>query len=160
MVKKILFVCTANQCRSTMAHVLFEDMLCKEDAFSSAGIEVDSAGTNAGRTAAEPEAIQVMQELGLDLSRFRSKSIHDDMIDWADLVIVMDSGHRQTIINHFPGSEGKTYLLSEYVDGKGDIPPPIFGGLEAYRECASTIQTYLLRMLDNLRNNIKPLQPD
>jgi len=160
MVKRILFVCTANQCRSTMAHVIFEDMLSKEDAFSSGVIEVDSAGTNAGRSAAEPEAIEVMRELGLDLSQFRSKSIHNNMVDWADVVIVMDSGHHQTVVNHFPGSAGKTFLLSEYVNEKGDIPPPIFGGLEAYRECATTIQSYLLRMLDKLRNTINPLQPD
>ncbi len=152
MIKRILFVCTANQCRSTMAHVLFEDMISNDQTLCSAGIEVDSAGTNVGKTAAEPEAVEVMREYGIDLSRFQSKALNDKLVDWADLVLVMDAGHRQTLISHYAGSAKKTYMLSEYVQDGGDINPPIFGVMEAYRKCAALIQSLLSKTLETLKN--------
>ncbi len=152
MIKRILFVCTANQCRSSMAHLLFEDMIGKDHTLRSAGIEVDSAGTNAGRTAAEPEAIEVMREHGIDLSRFQSKSLDKRLVDWANLVLVMDAGHKQMVVSHFPQSVEKTYVLAEYVRDGGDIPAPIFGGIEAYRECAVLIQSLLSKVVETLKS--------
>jgi len=67
MKKRILFLCTANSCRSQMAegiaNHLWSDQL---DAFS--------AGTEA--TYVNPTAIEVMKEIGIDISKHQSKNIN------------------------------------------------------------------------------------
>lgn len=68
MKKKVLFVCTHNSARSQMAegflNALYED---KYEAYS-AGIEP---------TKVNPYAIKAMAEVGIDISKYRSKSIEE-----------------------------------------------------------------------------------
>ncbi|MCU0226018.1 MAG: arsenate reductase ArsC [Bryobacterales bacterium] len=66
--KRILVLCTANSARSQMGEGLFRH--------EGAGqFQVASAGTRA--TFVRPEAIQVMEEIGIDLSAHRSKAIDE-----------------------------------------------------------------------------------
>ncbi len=65
---KVLFLCTENACRSQMAEGLVNhDLAGKVQAFS--------AGVRPSRV--NPKAIQVMAELGIDISHHRSKSVDD-----------------------------------------------------------------------------------
>ena len=59
----ILFLCTANSCRSQMAEGLYRSL--------APGAEVHSAGTRPGRV--HPLAIRVMEEIGIDISGHVSK---------------------------------------------------------------------------------------
>ena len=68
MTKKILVLCTGNSARSQMAEGLFR-------AEGGGGFEIFSAGTKPGSV--RPEAIAVMQEIGIDLSGHRSKSVDE-----------------------------------------------------------------------------------
>jgi arsenate reductase len=64
--QRVIFVCTHNSARSQMA----EGML---RAWGGEGFEAFSAGTEA--TAVRPEAIQVMREIGIDISGQQSKTL-------------------------------------------------------------------------------------
>ena len=64
----ILIVCTANSARSQMAEGLMRHI--RGDRF-----EVASAGTVA--TSVRPQAIEAMAEIGIDISRHRSKAIDE-----------------------------------------------------------------------------------
>ena len=64
--KKILFLCTGNSCRSQMAEGWEKKLL-------AGGAEVFSAGTNPG--AVDPRAIKAMAEAGVDISAHRSKHV-------------------------------------------------------------------------------------
>jgi arsenate reductase len=68
MKKRLLILCTGNSARSQMAEGLVR-------AFGGERVEVFSAGTNP--TIVRPEAIAVMSELGIDLSRHRSKHVRE-----------------------------------------------------------------------------------
>ncbi len=68
MTKKILVLCTGNSARSQMGEGLFR-------AEGGGGFEIFSAGTKPGSV--RPEAIAVMQEIGIDLSGHRSKSVDE-----------------------------------------------------------------------------------
>jgi arsenate reductase (thioredoxin) len=66
MKKRVLFLCTANSSRSQMAEGIIKHFLGdKIDAFS--------AGTEA--TYVNPTAIEVMKEIGIDISRHQSKNL-------------------------------------------------------------------------------------
>lgn len=61
---KVLFLCTANSCRSQMAEGLAREL-------GNGLVEAHSAGTIA--VAVQPRAIQVMQEIGIDISQQKPK---------------------------------------------------------------------------------------
>lgn len=78
--KKILFVCVENACRSQMAEAFFNRM-SKTARASSAGTKPTS-GVN-------PLAVQVMKEIGIDLTNAKPKLLTLEMLDAADRVITM-----------------------------------------------------------------------
>ena len=74
----VLFACTQNAVRSPMAEALLKHLLGHR-------VYVDSVGVRAGEI--DPFAIEVMDEIGINLSRHRSKSF-DDLEDTSyDLII-------------------------------------------------------------------------
>ena len=80
MKKRILFLCTHNSCRSQMAEGLVNHDL--GDRF-----EAFSAGTQATRV--NPLAILVLTELGIDISRHRSKTIDEFAGEQFDYVVTL-----------------------------------------------------------------------
>src|SRR5262245_20473115 len=100
-----------------------------------------SAGLSAppgGRSAAE--AIQTMQERGLDLSQHESQPLSERIVRFADMILTMTRGHRDAILEHFPDAEARVQLISR---GMGDVADPIGGPLELYRRCAEQLDGYL-----------------
>jgi len=152
MIKRILFVCTGNACRSPMAQVIFKKLVGNDPSLLSAGIEVDSAGTGVGLDSATPEAIECMAEYGLNLNSHQPKSINSDLVQWADLVLVMESRHKDMVLSRFPQAEKKTHLLSEYVGGSGGVPDPYLQGIEVYQKCAATLQSLLKKLAEKLKS--------
>ncbi|HUU64175.1 MAG TPA: low molecular weight protein arginine phosphatase [Dehalococcoidia bacterium] len=152
MIKGVLFVCTGNACRSPMAQVIFKKLVNNDPSLLSACIEVDSAGTGIGLDSATPEAIECMAEYGLNLNSHQPKSITSDLVQWADLVLVMESRHRDMVLSRFPNAAKKTHLLSEYVGESGDVPDPYLQGIEIYQKCAATLQSLLKNLAEKLKS--------
>jgi protein-tyrosine-phosphatase len=150
MIKRILFVCTGNACRSPMAQVIFRGLVSNDPSLLLAGIEVDSAGTGVGLDAATPEAIEVMAEYGLNLNNHHPKNVDTSLANWADLVLVMESGHKHIIVSRFPKAVKKVHLLSEYVGESGDVSDPYLRGIAVYRKCAATLQSLLNKLAEKL----------
>ncbi len=146
--KKILFVCTGNTCRSPMAQALFMKYLStysKHEAY-----EVISAGifAHAGNPVSLETSLLLQKEEGIDLSSHQSQCIDTDMVQGADLILTMTREHKNFIINQYPLPDGKEiHTLSEYVgQNHEDIIDPIGGGLESYRECLQQMRG-LIHML-------------
>jgi len=85
--KRVLILCTGNSARSQMA-----EGLLRHDAGDR--FEVFSAGTKPGQV--RPEAIRVMQELGIDISRHRSKSVDEFRDQTFDYVLTVCDHARET----------------------------------------------------------------
>ena len=51
---------------------------------------------------ASPEAVQVIQERGMDLTRHESRGLTDSLVLFADLILTMTQGHRNAIIDYWP----------------------------------------------------------
>ena len=83
--KKVLFICTGNACRSQIAHGLLKDL-------SSETFEVFSAGSQPSKV--HPISIEVMEEIGIDISKHTSNHIDDYINKNIDIVItVCDSAN-------------------------------------------------------------------
>lgn len=92
---RVLFLCTGNAARSQMAEGLYR--------YYSPDDEVVSAGARPlGHVL--PEAIEVMREIGIDISHHTSKSVLPLMNEPFDLVVTVCDGAAQACPN-FPGAK-------------------------------------------------------
>jgi len=102
MKKRALFLCTHNSCRSQMAEGLLNHYL--GDRF-----EAFSAGTEATRV--NPLAIQVMSELGIDISRHHSKTLDQFAGQKFDYVITLCGSASEQCPLFFGGVSTCAYRL-------------------------------------------------
>lgn len=149
--KNILFVCTGNTCRSSMAKVLLRDILAKRDL---SGYEVDSAGLAASPgEKASPKAILAVAELGLDLDSHRAKQLTAELLLWADLVLTMTAGHKKVILEIMPKMKNKVYTLKEWAGNQMedfDIVDPYGQSEEVYCSCRDELNKFLAKAADKL----------
>ncbi|MEM3514821.1 MAG: arsenate reductase ArsC [Candidatus Hadarchaeum sp.] len=78
--KKVLFVCVENSARSQMAEAFFNKM--------AKSARAESAGTKPA-AAVNPMAVEVMREVGIDISAAKPKMITREMLEAADRVRTM-----------------------------------------------------------------------
>lgn len=130
----VLFVCTANICRSPVAQAILRERL-KE------GWTVTSAGTWAteGRGAAENSRL-VLAERGIDLDDHRSQMIDEEMVASADLVLCMETGHAEALRTEFSHYADKIFMLSEMVGKQFSIADPYGEPKEAYERMAREVE--------------------
>ena len=127
--KKVLVVCTGNTCRSPMAAGWLNHKL------KGKGWMAESAGVAAwGGSPASAEAIEAMQEIGIDISAHRSRALTRHLADEATLVLAMTDGHRREIARRFPAAENKTFLVHGFGPGGArDVADPMGLSVDAYR---------------------------
>jgi arsenate reductase len=101
----VLFVCLHNAGRSQMSQALFE-----RAAEGRHGAR--SAGTTPGDRV-HPEVVEVMGELGIDLSDRTPKALTAEDAEWADVVVTMGCGDK------CPYIPGRRYVDWDLTDPKG-----------------------------------------
>jgi len=148
-VKRILFVCTGNICRSPLAETLLKRAL-HERAVEE--VSVESAGTGAWDGAPASEgAYLVALERGLDLSSHRARLLTREIVEDASLILTMARHHRARV--HELGGEGRVHVLGEYVGKNGEeaeVGDPFGGDLEVYRDTCAELEALIATVADRL----------
>jgi len=119
-IRSILVVCLGNRCRSPMAAVLLQRAL-PECHVISAGLAPPLD------VAADPRAVKLLWQEGLDLRPHRSRAIDHALVSQADLVLVMEADQRLALEDMHACARGKTFRLCEAIDV--DVPDPFGGSL-------------------------------
>jgi len=140
---KILFLCTGNACRSQMAEAWARNLKGEEIEAYSAGVEVHGL---------DPRAVKVMAEVGVDLSRQRSKSVEEVLSVPFDFVITL-CGQAGENCPLFPG---RVRIVRA-----GFEDPPILAkdetdpekALDHYRRVRDEIKAFVETLPDFLKGN-------
>jgi sulfate adenylyltransferase len=120
---KVLFVCTANICRSP-----FMEVLARTLAGPDAGIEFASAGTHGFRDQPmNPPMLATLEPRGGDASTFKSRALTSDLIDEADLVLTAEVSHRSFILDDHPASFRKVFTLGQFAESVRVADPSLSG---------------------------------
>ena len=134
----VLFVCTANICRSPVAEVVFREWL-RRSAVPGAWL-VGSAGTWAvAGSAASIYSQQMAAQRGLNLAQHRARSVDADMLAAADVVLCMAGSHREALHIEFPQHAGRIHLWTALAGPAHDVADPYGGPLAGYVEMADEL---------------------
>jgi arsenate reductase (thioredoxin) len=123
----VLFVCLHNAGRSQMSQALFARAAGGEHVAASAGT------TPADRV--HPAVVEVMHELGIDLSRRTPRKLTEELAQWADVVVTMGCG------DECPYIPGKRYV-------DWDLPDPNDMPIDRVRELRDNISDRTIALLD------------
>jgi len=139
----VLFVCTGNLYRSPLAAAFF----CRKlnEAGQASEWVVDSAGTwTTPGQPISPTTAQAAMKYDVNLEGHRTQLINAEQLARADLILVMENGHREALNIEFPFARGKVHLISEVVDQLTyDIPDPAISGQEI-----DTVVSELYKLMD------------
>ena len=146
--KKILFVCSGNTCRSPLAEGIARKFLSKRTPVST---EISSAGASAleGKPASQ-HAVTVAAARGVDLSKHRARLLNSSMVREADLIVAMGSKHKETVGVIDPEAAAYTVLMTHFCDIVGDVPDPIGGTREEYERIYDVIELCVEAMAEHL----------
>lgn len=112
---------------------------------------VRSAGTWAsGVRGASQYSIDVMALLGFDITGHRSQMVDEALLNEADLVLCMETGHVEALRFEFPAHAHKVYLLSEMDNQRFDIHDPYGEPVEMYQRMAMQLSGLIDAGLDRI----------
>src|SRR5205814_3899442 len=96
-------------------------------------------------------AVQALKELGIDISRQRSRMLTGELIQEADYIFGMTHSHVDAVTLLYPQAAEKTFLLREFDETldsyENDISDPIGGSFEVYLACRDQIEQGIVSML-------------
>lgn len=141
MKKKVLILCTGNSCRSQIAEVFLKSF--------DTELEVYSAGTNPSNQV-HPKAIQVMNEVGIDLSRNYPKKVDQFLDETFDFVITVCDNAKETC-PVFIGKVGEQLHIGfeDPAEAKGTEDQI----LSEFRRIRDEIKSELKNFYDNILRN-------
>ena len=154
----VLFVCTANICRSPMAEAVLREEL--KLARLHRRVSIDSAGTNATQPGhpSDGRARQVCAREGIDLRKSRARQVVDQDFSRFDYLLALDSSNRDWLRGACPREHiERISLLGDWARPTpvGDIPDPYYGSMTGFEEVLAllhrSIDGFLVHLTDRLQ---------
>ena len=136
----VAFVCTGNTCRSPMAQAIF-NKLASEKGLDVRALSFGLAAVEGMR--ASVNSTKVCEEIGIDLSDFRTHFIYSYDIGQFEKFYCMSEGHRTILINC--GIEPERVVSM-------DVPDPFGGDLNIYRLCRDSIYNSVEEIIKEYEN--------
>ncbi len=121
---RVLFVCTANICRSPVMELLARDLA------GSADVVFSSAGTHGyDRQPINPDMAATLPAGAGD--DFRSRHLTRAVLTDADLVLTAEQTHRQHILDDFPQLHRQVFTLGQFAASLAELPDTGLSGRDA-----------------------------
>jgi len=154
-IKRVLFICYANICRSPAAEGLARLYATK---YGLKGVEFDSAGWHTAFPTAVKETKDYVEAKGIDMATFKSKLITRELIESADLIIGLERYHLLRVRKRFKEIKeeikDKLFTLKEFNGAEKkdmNIPDPYKKPLEQYNRIMKIVD-------ENVENLVKKIK--
>lgn len=121
---RVLFVCTANICRSP-----FMELLARHLAGPDSLVEFFSAGTHGFEDHPMDDimATTLLRRGLVEPGSFRSRPLTSELIGQADLLLTAETAHRSFILDEHPASFRKVFTLGQFVNATRGVAPTLHG---------------------------------
>lgn len=159
--KRIMFVCHGNICRSPMAELIFKKLisdkrLSKDFQVSSSATSSEEIWNGVGNPIYPPARAELLKQ-GIPVEEHRAVQLQKGDYGKYDLFIGMDNNNIRNMHHIFGGDPvGKIHRLLDYTDRKGDVADPWYSDRfdiayrDIYKGCVE-----LLEKLNSLKDNFK-----
>ena len=152
----LVFVCSANMTRSPFFEGYLKKVIRENPDPSLHDLNIISAGLNAnngGRV--NPVIAHVAQLNGFYLGKHRAQRFNNKIARTADLLLTMETSHKEAILEKYPKLEGKVFTVREFGNNNGgeiplDIPDPTGQEVGDFREFVEDAITETRRILNVL----------
>lgn len=154
---RILMVCMGNVCRSPTAEVVMRHRV--ESAGLADVVEIDSAGTHASTTAAQPpdeRSVAHAARRGYDLRTVRARRVLPSDFDAFDLIIAMDEDNVANLKSGCPPeNRHKIKLLMDFAASRAPqvVPDPYYGGAAGFEWVLDLIEVGCDGLIETLRRD-------
>jgi protein-tyrosine phosphatase len=151
--KRILFLCMGNICRSPAAHCVFQHMV--DEAGLSDHFEIESAGTIGFHAGNPPDRRmqQVMRARGIPVIG-RSKQLDSFDMEHYDLILAMDNDNKAGALSLARGDaqRAKVKLFCEFCTehSETEVPDPYYGGDHGFEHVMDIIEDGCRGLLKSL----------
>ncbi|ENZ01020.1 low molecular weight protein arginine phosphatase [Clostridium thermobutyricum] len=143
----ILFVCTVNTCRSVMAEAIFNKIESENLIIAkSAGISIIK-----GSVVTENAAMEILNDLNIDIRGREAISINEDKLRDSDLVLTMTNYSREFIKENFPKYKEKIFSICEYAGVSGEILDPYGSSISVYEKIYRKLKGLMPIVLDKIK---------
>lgn len=144
---KVLFVCTANTCRSPMAEEIFNKLINSSDIVAqSAGITIVP-----GSFVTEKSAELIKEELNVDVKDKQAIQLNDSMIKNSDIILTMTNYGRDFIKENYPNYKDKVFSICEYAGVKGEVTDPYGSTVSVYQKIYKELEGVMPLLIDKLK---------
>ena len=152
----VLMVCTANICRSPIAHGLLRHLL--ELKGLNGRVAVDSAGTHVFQKGLPPDvrAQQVAVQYGIRLSDLRSRKIRPKDFSTYDHILAMDNENYRILQEICPEEHRhKISMVMEFSSETDvlEVPDPYFGNISGFERVFSMLEDAINGVAEHIHNN-------
>lgn len=155
-IKRVIFICYANTCRSPAAEFLAR---CYAKKLNLSYISFSSAGWHGAFEFAQPETIDYVKQRGIDMSNFRPTTITRELLDNQDLIIGMEKFHLLKVRHKFKELreklKDKMYTLKQFngADKRDyNIPDPYMTGFENYNRIMKIVEENVEKLVEKIAN--------
>ena len=146
--KRILFVCHGNICRSPMAEFVMKDLVEKSGLMDAFHIESAATSTEELGNPVYPPARRVLAAHGIDCSGKYARQIRRKDYDDFDLIICMDNANIRNSLRIFGDDpQGKLSRLLDFTNRPGEVADPWYSGnfdatwRDVYEGCTALLET-------------------
>ncbi len=140
--KRIMFICSGNTCRSPLAEGLFKKYLADNNICD---IEVGSAGVGVfPGDEVSVNSVLTAIKYGVDISSHRARNINPEHLSTTDLFFCMTDSHKNVLLRYC--DESKIVVLN--------VSDPYGRPIEAYEECAKQLESKFPQLLEKIQGAV------
>lgn len=155
MMKRVLFVCLGNICRSPMAEAVFRDLLKKRGLEDK--IEVDSAGTSSWHVGEPPHygTSNKLKEYNISTEGITARQLKKDDFEKFDYIVGMDDSNIRDICRILGQTEHpKIFRFLDLTSHKKDVPDPYYTGdfQETYDLVVDGCEALLSKIIEEMED--------